>query len=398
MKIAYLDCFAGASGDMLLGAIVDCGISVDTLREELKSLPLDGYKITAERARRGVIAGTKVNVLVDRDTPQPSRNLRDILTILEKSGIPSKAKAQANSIFNLLARAEASVHGVDVDEVRFHEIGAVDSIVDVVGVAIGLGLLGVDKLYASPLTLGSGYITTQHGILPLPAPGTLEIISICKAPTAPPPPTVTPVGETVTPTGAAIICGLGIFERPPFVVDKVGYGLGSREHPELPNALRIWLGHTATGPSRELRLLQTNIDDMNPEIYGYVMEQLFSEGALDVWLTPIQMKKNRPGTILSVLAPTDKEAELVDRILKETSTLGVRSQPVSRYEADRWTESFETSLGTVTVKIKGLNGVRISLAPEYEDCRRIALDSGLPIQEVYKRVEVEVRQKIGLDL
>ncbi len=396
MKIAYLDCFAGASGDMLLGAIVDCGISIETLREALKKLPLEGYQLDVERSRRGAIAGTKVKVLVDSNAHQPHRGLKDILAILDESDITANVKERATKVFALLAKAEAKVHGVSVADVEFHEVGAVDSIIDTVGVIIGFELLGIDKIYASPFTLGSGYINTQHGLLPVPAPGTLEIISASNAPTVPPPPTTTPVGETVTPTGAAIICSLAVFERPPFVIDKVGYGLGSRDHPELPNTLRMWLGHTAEGPSRDLRLLQTNIDDMNPEIYGYLMEQLFTEGALDVWLTPIQMKKNRPGTILSVLSPIDKEATIVERILRETSTLGVRSQPFSRYEADRWTESFDTSFGTVRVKIKGLNGRRISVAPEYEDCRRIALDTGLPLQEVYRRVETEVRAQIGL--
>jgi len=396
MKIAYLDCFAGASGDMLLGAIVDSGVSIEALRDEIKKLPLEGYQVTADRGKRGVIAGTKVSVLIDSSAHHPHRTLSDVQQILDRSSLSDRVQSQTRQIFTILAKAEAKVHGVSVEEVEFHEVGAVDSIVDIVGVVIGLQLLEIDKIYASPFTLGAGYVKTQHGILPVPAPGTLEIISSCNAPTVPPPHTTSPIGETVTPTGAAIICGLAVFERPPLVVDKVGYGLGSRDHPDLPNALRLWLGHTAEGPARELRLLQTNIDDMNPEIYGYLMEQLFIEGALDVWLTPIQMKKNRPGTILSALAPIDKETTIVARILKETSTLGVRSQPFSRYEADRWTESFDTSIGTVRVKIKGLNGLRISVAPEYEDCRRLALDTGMPLQEVYRMIETEVRVQIGL--
>lgn len=396
MKIAYLDCFAGASGDMLLGAIVDSGVSIEALRDEIKKLPLEGYQVTADRGKRGVIAGTKVSVLIDSSAHQPHRTLSDVQQILDRSSLSDRVQDQTRQIFTILAKAEAKVHGVSVEEVEFHEVGAVDSIVDIVGVVIGLQLLEIDKIYASPFTLGAGYVKTQHGILPVPAPGTLEIISSCSAPTVPPPPTTSPIGETVTPTGAAIICGLAVFERPPLVVDKVGYGLGSRDHPELPNALRLWLGHTAEGPARELRLLQTNIDDMNPEIYGYLMEQLFSVGALDVWLTPIQMKKNRPGTILSALAPIDKEPDVAEWMLRETSTLGVRSQAFSRYEAGRRTQSFDTSLGSVTVKIKELGGHIVSFAPEYEDCRRLALDTGLPLQEIYRRIETEVRGRLGL--
>ncbi|MBM2826065.1 MAG: hypothetical protein HW403_129 [Dehalococcoidia bacterium] len=390
MKVAYFDCFAGASGDMLLGALVDAGLPLDALKEELSKLSLRGYTLLAQGGKRGPIAGTKVTVELDPSHgQQPQRTINDIYEIIDGSAIPSELAHQGKDIFLRLAEAEAKIHGISPQEVHFHEVGAVDSIVDIMGTLLGLRLLGVAKVYCSPLPLGDGYVNAQHGLLPVPAPATLELIARAKAPTRPNPETGHPLGEMLTPTAAAILTTLATFHRPALALDRVGYGLGTRDNPRLPNALRLWLGEESGVAQREVLLLETNIDDMNPEIYGYVLERLFSAGAYDVWFTPIQMKKNRPGTMMSVLAPPEAEATVAELVLRETSTLGVRVQLLSRYEAERQVVTVETELGAAVVKAKSLHGHVISISPEYEDCRRLALEHNIPIGQVYQIVEKE---------
>jgi len=387
VKVGYLDCFSGLSGDMILGALVDCGLPVDRLKRELRKLNLKGYRIEAKSAKRGVITGTKVTIVVSGR--RTHRGLNDIINLIDKSDIAEKAKEHSIAVFKRLAEAEAKVHRVPVDKVKFHEVGAIDAIVDVVGVAIGLELLGIAALYSAPLPSGSGLAQCEHGTIPIPAPATLELIAACGAPIRP-----TPYrdAELVTPTGAAIVTTLASFECPTMTLQAVGYGIGSRELEGIPNVLPLWIGELKQ-EERDLLLFETNIDDMSPELCGYAMERLFERGALDVWFTPIQMKKNRPAVMLSVLARPESQGAIVETILQETSTLGLRVQPVERHHAAREIVKFDSSLGKVSVKLKRLEGRVASLSPEYEDCRRIALERGLPLREVYRIVSTEANDR-----
>jgi hypothetical protein len=375
---------------MILGALLDCGLSLDLLTAELAKLPLTGYRIKAQPARRGIITGTQVTVTLEENVPE-QRNLKEILNLVERSTLSEKAKERSALIFERLAKAEAKVHSLPVDEVHFHEVGAIDAIVDVVGAAIGLELLGIEALFCSPLPSGSGTAETHQGIIPVPAPATLELVASSGAPIRPTP---SPgLGELVTPTGAAIVTTLASFDSPTFSLHRIGYGVGARELATIPNVLPLWLGEM-TEEERQLMLFETNIDDMSPELYGYVLERLFERGAVDVWFTPIQMKKNRPAVMLSVLASAEVEGQIVETILRETSTLGVRVQRMARHESAREIVQFDSSLGQVTVKVKLLHGVRIALSPEFEDCRRLAQKHGLPLQEVYRIITAEASAQL----
>jgi len=387
VKVGYLDCFSGLSGDMILGALVDCGLPVDRLKRELRKLNLKGYKIEAKSAKRGIITGTKVTVVTgERRT---HRGLSDIIDLIDESDIAEKAKEHSIAVFKRLAEAEARVHRVPINQVKFHEVGAIDAIVDVVGTAIGLELLGIAALYSAPLPSGSGLAQCEHGTIPIPAPATLELIASAGAPIRPTPHRD---AELVTPTGAAIVTTLASFECPTMTLQTVGYGIGSRELEGIPNVLPLWIGELKQ-EERDLLLLETNIDDMSPELCGYAMERLFERGALDVWFTPIQMKKNRPAFMLSVLAHPESQGAIVETILQETSTLGLRVQTVGRHHAAREIVKFDSSLGQVSVKLKRLEGKVTSLSPEYEDCRHIALKRGLPLREVYRIVSAEANDK-----
>jgi len=387
VKVGYLDCFSGLSGDMILGALVDCGLPVDRLKRELRKLNLKGYRIEAKSAKRGVITGTKVTIVVSGR--RTHRGLNDIINLIDKSDIAEKAKEHSAAVFKRLAAAEAKVHRIPANEIQFHEVGAIDAIIDVVGTAIGLELLGIAALYSAPLPSGSGSAQCEHGTIPIPAPATLELIASCGAPIRPTPYRDT---ELVTPTGAAIVTTLASFECPTMSLQTVGYGIGSRELKDIPNVLPLWIGESIP-QQNDLLLFETNIDDMSPELCGYAMERLFERGALDVWFTPIQMKKNRPAVMLSVLAHPESQGAIVETILQETSTLGLRVQTVGRHHAAREIVKFDSSLGKVSVKLKRLEGRVASLSPEYEDCRRIALKRGLPLREVYRIVSAEANDK-----
>lgn len=391
-RIAYLDCFSGISGDMLLGALLDAGLDLDALRGELARLGVDGWSVRAERVKRSGLAATKAHVDL-AEAPQPHRRLPDILALIDRSTLDAGDKQRAADVFRRLADAEARVHGVAPDAIDFHEVGALDAIVDIVGGVVGLRLLGIERLYCSALPAGGGTARSAHGALPVPAPATLELIAMARAPLA------ASSGdrpmEMVTPTGAALATTLATFERPPMHVSAVGYGAGGRDPEGWPNALRIWLGEAIEPARPAMLLVETNIDDMNPEIYGYVQERLFAAGAADVWFQPIQMKKNRPGVMLSVLCGADREDAIAGVLLRETSTLGVRVSPVSRHEAQRESFAFESSLGAAAVKVKRLQGEAPRVAPEYEACRRIAEARGLPLAEVYRIVEREALARIA---
>ncbi|MCH8815283.1 MAG: nickel pincer cofactor biosynthesis protein LarC [Chloroflexi bacterium] len=389
-RVAYLDCFSGVSGDMLLGATVDAGVPLADLRTELEKIPLEGYRLDSQRVTRGGLAATQVMVDVGED--QSPRTLQDVLSIVGSSSVPTSDREKGSRVFTRLAEAEAKVHGETVETVHLHDVGAVDAIVDVMGTIAGWRLLGIDDVYASPLPTGEGTANGPHGPLPLPAPATLELLSRAKAPLRRPDGAT---GELVTPTGAAIVTTLATFGRPEMTLDRIGYGAGSRDPADRPNVLRMWIGEGAEAPTRSMVLIETNIDDMTGELLGYVQEKLMSEGAADAWFTPIQMKKGRPALMLSVICTEGDEARVAKTILRETSTLGVRVRPVTRHEAEREELQFESSLGPAAVKVKRLPGRPPSVAPEYEACARIARERGLPLWEVYRIVEREARRQLS---
>jgi pyridinium-3,5-bisthiocarboxylic acid mononucleotide nickel chelatase len=383
MRAIYFDCFSGASGDMLLGALVGCGVSLDALTAELATLPLAGYRLAQSEVQRAGIAATKVDVLVEPGE-QPHRRLADIRALIDGSRLPRQDKDAATRVFERLGAAEAAVHGVGIEDVAFHEVGAVDAIVDVLGTVVGLRLLGVEAVFCSPLPVGSGEVRAAHGRLPVPGPATLALLAQANAPIAARRP-----GddfELLTPTAAALLTSLARFEQPALRLERAGYGAGGKDPATRPNVLRAWLGEMSSDAGmavRTLVLVETTIDDLNPEIYGFLLERLFAAGALDAWYTPVQMKKNRPGLLVTALCPPEVESALVATLLRETSTLGVRARELRRYAAEREIVQVATALGEARVNVKRLPGEPPRAAPEYEDCAALARSSGLPLVEVY---------------
>lgn len=388
MPLAYLDCFSGMSGDMLLGALLDAGLSFERLQARLAELRLEGYRLALEPYADKGIRGKRFTVHVT-DTPQPERHLSEIQQIIQASQLPQAVQQRALAVFQALAEAEAHVHGVSVEAVHFHEVGAVDALVDIVGAVIGFEELGVDRVYASPLPLTTGQVQTAHGLLPVPTPATLELLRRVGAPWTP----RAAEGELVTPTAAALLATFAHFETPAMVIRQVGYGFGRKQAP-WANCLRLCLGEPAEasgGETDEVMVIETNLDNLSGEVLGDLMERLFQAGALDVTYTPMQMKKNRPATQISVIAPLDLAEQLAMLLLRETTTLGVRQSRWQRLKAVRRIESVETPLGTVRVKLKLLEGRVVSMAPEYEDCRCLAEASSLPLREVYERLDSFLR-------
>ncbi len=392
MRAAYLDCFSGASGDMLLGALLDAGLDFTELESALAQLPLRGYHLSAQRVMRAGLAAMKADVAVTG--PQPERTLAAVLAIIDAASLPHGDKESGTAIFRRLAEAEAHVHGCDIQEVRLHDVGAVDAIADVMGAVCGLRLLGVEVLFASALAVGGGSAQGPHGRLPAPAPATLQLLAQAGAPLRPG--TGEPDLELLTPTAAAIITTLARFERPSLRLQRVGYGAGTRDIAGQPNVLRLWLGDL-NAESNRMALLETNIDDSPPELLGFVQEKLLQLGAADVWFTPVQMKKNRPGVILSLICRQEMEAAAVDLLLTETTTLGVRSRPLQRWEAQREEFVFESTLGPAAVKVKRLPGRKPQVSAEYEACRRLAEQTGMPLAEVYRVVEAEALARLAAD-
>ena len=401
-KIAYIQSIGGASGDMLLGALVDAGLPMEVLRNELAKLPIGGYAIAAAEETRCELRGTHLKVrLEDPARHSPAALLRAV----ETSGLEPTVRRMAGAVLDSLWEAEARVHGEPEDALELEDLGSVDTLVDVVGFCIGLRALGAGEVYAAPLVLGEPSPPRRPGGYSNPAPATLELIAATGAPVAADSPAHAGAGELTTPTGAALITTLSQFRRPAFSVRKVGVGLGTKDPPGFPNALRVWLGETANAPASHAEkpdifqpasvvLLETNLDDAPGLVLGYAQERLFALGALDVWHTPVQMKKNRPGAVLSVLVPPRLEQAAVELILRETPTLGIRSRLVDRYVAHRHSVTLEMELGPVSVKVKSLEGVPVSAAPEPDDCRRIAIETGLPFQEVYQRAAEAARQQL----
>lgn len=394
-KIVYFDCFSGCSGDMIIGALLDAGLPLSELKAGLSRIPVTGYELLSEKTRRGSIMATRAKVIIDEKETVPERSLSDILRLIEASDLPQRVKGKGIAIFQRLGEVESKIHGSSLEEVHFHELGGIDSIVDVMGVVIGLDILKIERFYSSPLPLGRGKVFTEHGILPIPAPATLELLAMARAPITEHPNSMPAEVEVVTPTGAVILTTLASFDRPTIILESVGYGAGEKDLGIWPNVLRLWISEEAPLMSDDdLVLLETNIDDMNPEIYGYLMERLLLQGALDIWFTPIQMKKNRPGTMVSVLIPRFIESSATETILRETSTLGIRMTPVSRHLSHRDILRFESRLGEVGVKVKHFKGEILSVFPEYEDCRRIALERNLPLHEVYRVVRTDCWERL----
>ena len=397
MRIAYIQPIGGASGDMMLGALTDLGMPIEHLEAELGKLNVGGYRLEARQETRCEMRGTYLKVDLEDQTRYSPKQL---LETVAGSSLSESVKDRSSQVLNGLWAAECRVHGETQDILELEELGSVDTLVDVVGSAIGFEYLEVAGIHAGPLVIGNATPPRWAGGYSNPAPATLELIAAAGAPVVGDKAMYEDAGELTTPTGAALITTLADFSRPAFNVDRVGLGLGTKDPAGFPNALRVWLADLAQAEAAssviqgEVVLLETNLDDVSGLVLGYTQERLFAIGALDVWNTPIQMKKNRPGTILSVLVPKGKEREASELILRETPTLGIRTRPVDRYVADRKMVTIETSLGPVTVKFKLLDGVAISAAPEPEEVRRIALETGTPFQEVYQRTTEAARREL----
>ncbi len=379
MRIGYFDCFSGASGDMILGALVDGGLDVAELQKALDGLGVPGIRLRAEPVKRGAFRGTLVHVDTD-ERGHPHRRLPDIQAILAKADLADEVRADALQIFQRLAEAEAEAHGSMPDHIHFHEVGALDAIADIVGAAWGLRALGLARLHVSPFNLGGGFVQAAHGSMPVPAPGTAALLrgfpaygSQIRA-------------ELTTPTGAAILTTLasGHGPMPLMTVERVAYGAGQRELPEQANLLRLMIGETPAQLERdEIAILEATIDDMNPQFFEPLMDRLFEAGALDAFLAPVIMKKSRPGTLLTVLADPGAADGCAQIILAHSTTFGVRSHAASRWKLRRDFVTVNTPHGAVRVK-RGWQGDRLTiLAPEFEDCRRLAEATGIPIQEIY---------------
>jgi pyridinium-3,5-bisthiocarboxylic acid mononucleotide nickel chelatase len=381
MKLAHFDCFSGISGDMTLGALVDAGADLATIKSELRRLDLKGWQISAERVKRGALFAT--NVKVESTEKHHHRGLSTILDLIDRAELAPRIKGRATKIFRRLGEAEAKVHQVEIEKVHFHEVGAVDAIIDIVGAAIGFELLAIDEFSCSAFDVGAGTVKTAHGILPVPAPATAELLRGAQSFSS---------GvqcELVTPTGAAIATTLAnrFAEMPPMKIESVGYGAGSTDLPDRPNVMRLLVGvGTATVQGEHwdppVVVIEANLDDMNPQIFGYFVEQALAAGALDVFSSSVQMKKNRPGLLVTLLAEPENLNRLIDLVFRETTTIGVRTHEVRRRTLKREIVAVETPLGEIRMKISRLNGTMLNVAPEYEDCQRLAAQKGIPLKEV----------------
>ncbi len=386
-RIAYFDCFSGISGDMIIGALLDAGLPFDDLKNELAKLNLTDYELKCEKVVKNHISGSKFDVVLppaqEGKKAAPYRHLKNLNDIIDRSSLDEKLKFDAKRIFHKIAEAEAKVHNQPIEKVHFHEIGALDTIIDVVGALIALKLLSIGKVYCSKLNVGSGFVTFSHGTFPVPAPATAEILK------------GVPVyagdinGELVTPTGAAIISTIAekFGPLPVLITEHVGYGAGSRDLPQ-PNLLRVFIGRTEE-PSPNLdqvAVIETNIDDMNPQLYEHVIEKLFAAGALEVFLTNIMMKKNRPGILLTVLANLADQDRLVKICFEETTTIGLRIRQECRKILDREIKEVETIFGKVRVKFSCLDGEIINAVPEFDDCKEIASKTKLPLKQVLREL------------
>ncbi len=383
MRAVYFDCFSGASGDMILGSLVDAGLSYPQLTEELKKIPLPNYELSFKKVWKGGLAGTKFEVF---SAPENFKNkhhytFKELHELIDSSALKDSVKEKALKVLSRLGEAEAKVHNVPLEGVEFHEIGALDTIIDIAGAVIALELLGIERVFSSPLPTGVGFIEGAHGRLPLPAPATVEMLKGRKLIT-------TGIArELTTPTGAAILTTLAeeVERCPDLHLERVGYGAGSMEIPEGPNLLRVIIGElTLAAEEEEVWVIETNLDDITGQICGYVTDKLFQAGALEVYTTPIQMKKNRPGILLSTIVPEAAKAGVERIFFRETTTFGIRAYKVVRRKLERKPAEVNTPYGTIKVKIGWLDGQVKRVAPEYEDCKRIAEEKGIPLRLVYQ--------------
>jgi len=380
MKLAYFDCFSGISGDMTLGALVDAGCDVERLRADLRGLQVPGWELSAEKVWKNGMAATYVKVKTENQSKH--RSLGAIHEILQKSQLAPGVRERAAAIFTKLGEAEARVHDVPLEKVHFHEVGAVDAIVDIVGACIGFQALGIDKFACSALNVGGGTAKMAHGVLPVPAPATADLLQ------GKPTYSNGVQKELTTPTGAAIIATLcdSFGPQPPMSVSAIGYGAGTADLESQPNVVRILIGEateeTVTGFDEEIAVIEANLDDMNPQIYGYFLEKALAAGALDVYTTPVQMKKNRPGTLLTVLCKPQDTNTLMSLIFAETTTFGARTYRAQRRTLPREFLKVATAFGDVRVKISRVNGRILHVAPEYDDCRKLAVEKSVPLQRV----------------
>ena len=393
MKVAYFDCPSGAAGDMIMGALVDAGAPLDALRSELRKLPLEGWELVAREVRKGAFRATKVDVEIDPHAHPHHRALGDVLALLEQSGLGAAVREKAARVFTRLADAEARAHGTTRDRVRFHDVGAVDAIVDVTGACVGLELLGVQAVHVSALPLGGGVVDGPHGKMPVPAPGTAELLRGFP---------VVDTGvkaELVTPTGAAILTTLALSagRMPAMTVAAVGYGAGTRDLPGIPNVLRCFVGETVDAAPGDETILQveTTIDDMSPQLYEPLIERLFEAGALDVFLQPVVMKRGRPGVVVTTLCAPDRIDDLSRVLFEETSTIGVRWSERRRTRLQRESVTLTTAYGAIPFKVSRLGGRVITVTPEFADVARIAREKSLPAREVLDQARADGRRLLG---
>jgi hypothetical protein len=394
MRVGYLDCFSGISGDMCLGALVDAGVPLQKIQDALSTLPMSGYSLTAERVLRGGIAATRVHVALDSAQGHPHRGLSDVLSIVEAGSLPPQVVQQSAAVFQCLAEAEARVHGMDVQSVHFHEVGAVDAICDIVGTAVGVHELGLESVRFSTVMLGGGVARSAHGMLPVPAPATAELLK--GLPTAGGPVDV----ELTTPTGAAILKALGepCPHWPPMSVERLGYGAGARDIPQLPNVLRLAVGSVDEKQGTEsdcVWVLEANLDDMTGQEVGYCTGKLMAAGALDVFVTPVQMKKDRPGVQITVLCEPHCLEAMEAVLWRHSSTLGVRRSLWQRSKLRREARRVSTPWGEVRLKVAYLGEEAVRWEPEYEDCKAIADASGVPLRQVRQAAIAAIEKPEG---
>ncbi len=393
MKVAYFDCPSGAAGDMIMASLVDAGVPLEALRAELGKLPLEGWTLTAREVRKGAFRATKVDVEIDQQAHRHHRSLGDILDILERSSLEVSVKTRAARIFTRLAEAEARVHGTDRESVHFHDVGAVDAIVDVTGGIIALDLAGVQAVHISALPIGGGLVGGPHGRIPVPGPGTAELLRGFP---------VVDTGvkaELVTPTGAAILTTLAASagRMPPLTVEAVGYGAGTMDLPDTPNILRCFLGATTTAAAGDETVLQveTTIDDMSPQLYEPLIDRLFGAGALDVFLQPVIMKRGRPGIVVTALCAPDRVSDLSQALFEESTTIGVRWSEWRRARLDREMIVLTTAYGAIPFKVSRLGGRIMTVTPEFADVARIAREKSLPAREVLEQARADGRRLLG---
>lgn len=382
MKIAYFDCFSGISGDMINAALINAGLEVKQLRTELDKLNLGGYRVLTEQVMKNSLSATRFAVI--EEETQVFRHLNDLTEIIDKSHLKEDIKTGAKSIFRKIASAEAKIHNQPIKKVHFHEIGAVDTIIDVVGALAGLKILGIDRVFCSPINVGSGFVNFSHGRYPVPAPAAAELLKNV------PIYSTDSGGELTTPTGAAIITEIahGFGDMPEMKSECIGYGAGTKDFKQ-PNVLRVFIGKVLRAADLAMDMIsviETNIDDMNPQIYDHLFDVFFSNGALDVFLSNIAMKKNRPAVKLTVLCDTADEKKFSGLIFRETSSIGVRIRQEKRYKLPREIQKIQTEYGEIKIKISKLRGEILSRVPEYDDCKRIAREKGIPLKMIYDAV------------